>query len=139
MSEKITQYFVDILSPLLSGFRQVYSTQYALFRVLEIWKKCLDMLFTIGKILMDLSKAYDCISRDLLIAKIEGYGFHRNALKLIYSFLTNRMQRVKIGSTYSSAKEILIGIPQGSVLGPLLFNIFINGLFSIDMEHAIHL
>ena len=89
---------------------------------------------TIGTILMDLSNPYDCISHDLLITKIEAYGFHRNALKVVCSFLTNRMQRVKIGSTYSSAKEISIGIPQGSVLGPLLFNIFINNLFLIEME-----
>ena len=56
---------------------------------------------TAGTILMDLSKEYDYISHDLLIAKVEAYGFHRNALTLIYSFLKNRMQRVKIGSTYS--------------------------------------
>ena len=74
---------------------------------------------------------------DLLIAKIEASGFHRNALKLVYSFLKNRMQRVKIGSTYSSAKEISIGIPQGSVLGPLLFNIFTNDLFLTEMESDI--
>ena len=104
MSEQITQHFVGILSPLLSGFRQGYNTRHALFRVVEIWKKCLNISGTIGTILMDLSKAYDCISHDLLIAKIEAYGFHRNALKLVYSFLKNRMQRVKIGSTYSSAK-----------------------------------
>ena len=74
------------------------------------------------------------MSHDLLIAKIEAYGFHRNVLKQFYSFLRNRMQRVKIRSTYSSAKQISIGIPQGSILGPLLFNIFINDLFLVEME-----
>ena len=96
------------------------------------------MIGTIGKILINLSKAYDCISHDLLIANIEAYGLHRNALKLVYSFLTNRIQRVKIGSTYSSTKQIFsIGIPQGSVLGSLLFNTFINDLLIIEMESDI--
>ena len=95
------------------------------------------MSSTIGTILMDFSKAYDCISHDLLTARIEAYGFHRNALKLVYNFLTNRMQRVKIGSTYSSAKQISLEIPLGSVLGALLFNIFINDFFLIEMESGI--
>ena len=83
---------------------------------------------------MDLSKAYGCISHDLLIAKSEAYGFHRNALKLVYSSLTTRIQRVKIRSSYSSAKEISIGIPQWSVLGPLFFNTFTNDIVLIEME-----
>ena len=137
MNEQINQHFVGILSPLLSGFRLGHNTQYALFRVIEFWKKHQDMSGTIGTILMDLSKAYDCIPHDLLIAKMDAYGLNKKAFKLVYSYLKNRMQRVKTGSTFSSSKKISIGVTQSSVLGPLLFNIFTNDLFFIEIESEI--
>ena len=125
-----------ILSSLLSGFREGYRTgyrtQHSLVRVIEAWRRSLDSSGIVGTILMDLSKAYDCIPHDLIIAKLEAYGFNEKSLRLMYSYLTNRKQRVKIGSYESSQSNVKISVRQGSVLGPLLFNIFLNDLFYKD-------
>ena len=98
-------------SNLLTAFREGYSTQHSLIRVIEKWRKCLDSAAIVGTILMDLSKAFDCLPHDLLIAKLEAYGFSANSLCLIYSYLKNRMQRVKIGSVKSSQQIVRAGIP----------------------------
>ena len=78
---------------------------------------------------MDLSKAFDCLDHDLLIGKLHAYGFSRRALALIRSYFNERKQRVKVNGTFSEWKESTKGVPQGSVLGPLLFNTVINNIF----------
>ena len=80
---------------------------------------------------MDLCKAFDTLNHDLLIAKLETYGFSQNSLNYIQSQLGNRLQRTNVNNNFSQWKDIFSGVPQGSILGPLMFNICINDIFLI--------
>ena len=82
---------------------------------------------------MDLSQAYDCVNHDLIIAKLEAYQVGENSLRLMENYLSQR-QRVKVGSSFSEWLEIILGIPQGSILGPILFDVFINYLLLFIKE-----
>ena len=132
--EQIQKFSKKMLSPILCCFRKGHSTQHALLNLLKNWQKNLDKSGVIGTVPMDLSKAYDCLPHDLPIAKLAASGFENFAAFLISDYLSKRNQRVKIKSVFSSYLEILRGVSQGLILGPILFNIFINYLIFFIQE-----
>ena len=125
----MVQYLDYTLLVFIAAYRQTYATQHVLIRLIEDWKTSLDNDYLVGAVLMDLSKAFDSIPHDLLIAKLHAYGFNENALVLIYSYLKGQKQCVRINNSYSSFQEVMSSVPQGSVLGPVLFNFYVNDLF----------
>ena len=126
IANQLSEYFESKFSKFLCGFRKHYSCQLALINLLKSWQKDLDEGRIVGTVLIVLFKAYDCLPHDLLIAKLAAYGINFASLKLLHDYLSKRFHRVKIGSICSDWRELLSGVPQGSILGPLLFNIFLN-------------
>ena len=98
----------------------------------DILRNSLNTMFVKTRVncnlLMNLSKAYDCVNHELIIAELAAYGLNEGSLRLIQNYLSKRKQREKIGYSLTEWLEIVLGVLQGSILGPILFNILINGL-----------
>jgi len=131
-------YFKDKFHKLISGFRKGHSCSSMLLKLTEDIRKALDQGYCMGLIAMDLTKAFNVIPIGLFIAKIKAYGYSDSACKLMLSYLTNRSQRVKINESVSKWETPNKGVPQGSILGPLVFNIFMNDFLYLDFHSSIY-
>ena len=109
LSRQLSEFFDNILSKFQCDFRKGYGTQHCLLLMLEIWKEATDNNKAFGALLTDLSKAFDCLSHDLLIAKLHAYGIDIDSLNILQDYLSNRKQRTKVDSFYSSWEAILSG------------------------------
>ena len=111
MYNQLYEFAENILNSIICGFRKTHSTQHALFKLLQSWQKEIDNHCFLGTILMDLSKAYNCISHELLIARLDSYGVTKSSLKLILNYLSRRKQRTNVGSSVSTRYLVITGVP----------------------------
>ena len=125
MHDQLKDYFDKLLSKYQCGLRKGFSTQYCLLAMIEKLRKRLHSGGASAALLTDLSKSFDCLPHDLSIAKLHVYGIKEGSLNLLFSYLKNRKQRVRLNNFYSEWIDILFG----SILGSLLFNIFLCDLF----------
>ena len=116
MYNQILRFFDKVLSKHQCGFRKGHSTQHSQIVFLEKWKESVGQGHVFGALLIELSKAFDCLPHNLLIAKLNAYGFDNKAVRFAYDYLTPCKQRTKRSCTYSSWQEILSEVPQGSIL-----------------------
>ena len=95
------------ISNVVSAYKKYYSAKHILTGLLEEWRKCLDNNYVVGGVLIDLSKTFDCVPQNILIAKFESYGINQNGLAYLYSYLSNRKQCVRINNVIRFEKARL--------------------------------
>ena len=132
MHDNMSDYFNDVLSKYQCGFRKGFGAQNYLLYMIETIRETRDNHRVFAAVMTDLSKAFHCIFHELLVVKLHAYGFDESSLKVIISYLKNRTQTTKVGSSFSELLNIIYDVPQGSILGPLLFIIYICDLFIVN-------
>ena len=139
LDQAATYAYENVLSKHLCAFRSKYGCEDILLKFVEETKQALDKGDYCIAMATDLSKAFDCLPHRLLLAKANAYGFSPSACKLFMSYLTNRCQRVKINDNMSSWQYLKRGIPQGSLCGPFMYNMFVNDfLFSLPPSCTVY-
>ena len=130
---RLASHFEDVYHNNVFACRDYHGCDTAILSLTEQFKKELDNHKVISLVSMDLSKAYDTLPHDLIVKKLEDYGGHSKVINLVTNYLSDRQQRVRLSGQHSSMKKIMKDVPQGSILGPILFNTFINDLsYAID-------
>ena len=125
----------NVYWPQISAYRKNYYLQHVLISLIEEWREHLDKDFVLGAVLTDLSRAFDCIPHDLLMAKLEAYGVGEKTLSCIYSHLTNPIQCVRTNDKKGNFQEIIFGVPQGSMARPIQFNFSMSDFSSLFQVH----